>query len=183
MNGREVVLAVSGGIAAYKAAALASQMAQAGARLTVVMTEAAEHFVGGATFAALSGRAVARQLFDEQRFPLGAHIELAERAELLVVAPATADVLAKTAHGQADDLLTTLYLCFGGPVIMAPAMNVHMWAHPAVQRNVAVLKGDGVEMVDPEDGWLSCRQTGAGRMAQPDRIFQAIIARLAFAKK
>lgn len=178
MNGREIVLAVSGGIAAYKAAALASQLAQAGARLTVVMTEAAERFVGAATFAALSGRPVARRLFDEH-FPLGAHIELAERASLLVVAPATADVLAKAAQGQADDLLSTLYLCFPGPVLMAPAMNVHMWEHPAVQRNVAVLRTDGIEFVDPEEGWLSCRQAGTGRMAPPERIFQAIATRLA----
>jgi len=183
MNGREIVLAVSGGIAAYKAAALASQLVQAGARLTVVLTEAAEHFVGGATFAALSGRPVARQLFDEQHFPLGAHIQLAERAELLVVAPTTADVLAKTAHGHADDLLTTLYLCFGGPVLMAPAMNVRMWEHPAVRRNVSALRGDGVEFVDPEEGWLSCRQAGAGRMAPPERIFQAIAARLSISQE
>lgn len=182
MNGREIVLAVSGGIAAYKAAALASQLAQGGARLTVVMTEAAEQFVGSATFAALSGRAVARHLFDDQHFPLGAHIELAERAELLVIAPTTANVLAKTAQGQADDLLTTLYLCFDGPVLMAPAMNVRMWEHPAVQRNVTTLRGDGVEFIDPEEGWLSCRQSGAGRMAPPERIFQAIEARLADAK-
>lgn len=179
MNGREIVLAVSGGIAAYKSAVLASQLVQAGARLTVVLTEAAEQFVGAATFAALSGRPVARRLFDEQHFPLGAHIELAQRGELLVVAPATADVLAKSAHGLADDLLSTLYLCFAGPILLAPAMNVHMWEHPAVQRNVATLRGDGVGIVDPDEGWLSCRQSGAGRMAAPERIVQAIAAQFA----
>lgn len=183
MSGREVVLAVSGGIAAFKAAALASQLAQSGVRLSVVLTAAAERFVGAATFAALSGRPVARDLFDEQTFPLGAHIALAERAELLVIAPATADVLAKAAHGLADDLLSTLYLCYAGPVLVAPAMNVNMWHHPAVRRNVETLRGDGVEFVDPEEGWLSCRQQGAGRMAPPERIAQAIAQRLAAVAK
>lgn len=178
MKGREIVLGVTGGIAAYKAAALASHVAQSGAKLSVVMTAAAERFVGPATFAALSGRPVARQVFDEQTYPLGAHIELAERAELLIVAPATADFLAKAAHGAADDLLSTLYLCFGGPVLLAPAMNSKMWEHPAVQRNVERLRQDGVELVDPEEGWLSCRQPGTGRMAPPERIAAAIAARL-----
>lgn len=177
MKGREVVLGVAGGIAAYKAAALASQLVQAGVRLSVVLTESGSRFVGAPTFAALSGRPVAQHLFDDRLHPLGAHIELAERAELLVVAPATADFLGKAACGLADDLLSTLYTCFRGPVMMAPAMNTQMWAHPAVRRNVAVLRGDGVEIVDPEEGWLSCRQSGAGRMAPPERIFAAIAAR------
>jgi phosphopantothenoylcysteine decarboxylase/phosphopantothenate--cysteine ligase len=174
MNGREIVVGVTGGIAAYKTAALVSQLVQAGAGVTVVTTTAAEQFVGPATFAALTGRPVARRVFDDVQFPLGGHITLAERAELLVVAPASADFLAKAAHGLADDLLTTLYLAFTGRVLLAPAMNTAMWEQAAVQRNVAQLRADGVLFVDPDSGWLSCRQVGAGRMAQPERIFETI---------
>jgi Phosphopantothenoylcysteine synthetase/decarboxylase len=174
MNGREIVVGVTGGIAAYKTAALVSQLVQAGASVTVVTTAAAEQFVGPATFAALTGRPVARKVFDEAQFPLGAHIELAERAELLVIAPASADFLAKAALGLADDLLSTLYLAFTGRVLMAPAMNTAMWEKQAVQRNVTQLRADGVQFIDPESGWLSCRQVGAGRMAAPEKIVQAI---------
>src|SRR5687767_11663455 len=168
MNGREIVVGVTGGVAAFKTAALVSQLVQSGAGVTVVMTAAAERFIGAATFAALTGRPVARETFDEANFPLGAHITLAERAELLVVAPASADFLAKAAHGLADDLLSTLYLAFGKHVLMAPAMNTAMWEQPAVQRNVAQLRADGVHFIDPESGWLSCRQVGSGRMAAPE---------------
>ena len=174
MNGREIVVGVTGGIAAYKTAALVSQLVQAGAGVTVVTTAAAEQFVGPATFAALTGRPVARKIFDEAQFPLGAHIELAERAELLVVAPASADFLAKAAHGLADDLLSTLYLAFSGRVLLAPAMNTAMWEKAAVQRNVAQLRADGVQFIDPDSGWLSCRQVGAGRMAAPERILEVV---------
>jgi phosphopantothenoylcysteine decarboxylase len=174
MKGREIVVGITGGIAAYKTAALVSQLVQAGAGVTVVMTEAAEAFIGPATFAALTGRSVAHSVFDEAQFPLGAHVTLAERAELLVVAPASADFLAKAAHGMADDLLSTLYLAFTGRVLMAPAMNTAMWEQPAVQRNVSQLRSDGVQFIDPESGWLSCRQVGAGRMAAPEKIFEAV---------
>jgi phosphopantothenoylcysteine decarboxylase len=174
MKGREIVVGVTGGIAAYKTAALVSQLVQAGAGVTVVMTAAAEQFIGPATFAALTGRPVARQVFDNAQFPLGAHIELAERSELLLVAPASADFLAKAAQGHADDLLSTLYLAFSGRVLVAPAMNTAMWEQPAVQRNVAQLRADGVQMIDPESGWLSCRQVGAGRMAAPEKIFAIV---------
>lgn len=170
----EIVVGVTGGIAAFKTAALVSQLVQGGNGVTVVMTTAAERFIGAATFAALTGRPVAREIFDETQYPLGAHIALAERGELLVVAPASADFLAKAAHGQADDLLSTLYLAFGKPVLMAPAMNTAMWEQPAVQRNIAQLRSDGVHFVDPESGWLSCRQVGAGRMAAPETILIAI---------
>jgi phosphopantothenoylcysteine decarboxylase len=169
----EMVLGVTGGIAAYKAAMLASRLVQSGAKLTVVLTEAAENFVGAATFAALTGRPVARASFDAA-FPLGAHIELAEKAKLLVIAPATADMIGKAAHGLADDLLSTLYLSYTGPVLMAPAMNCEMWEKPSVQRNVAQLQADGVHFVGPAAGWLSCRKQGAGRMAEPDQILAAI---------
>jgi phosphopantothenoylcysteine decarboxylase len=174
MNGREIVVGVTGGVATYKTAALVSKLVQSGVGVTVVMTAAAQEFVGAATFAALTGRPVANRIFDSAAFPLGAHITLAERAELLVVAPASADFLAKAAQGLADDLLSTLYLAFPRPVIVAPAMNTAMWEHVAVQRNVAQLRADGVQFVDPEAGWLSCRQVGAGRMAPPEKILAAI---------
>jgi phosphopantothenoylcysteine decarboxylase/phosphopantothenate--cysteine ligase len=154
---------------------MVSELVQDDARVTVVMTAAARRFVGAATFAALTGRPVAAELFDSA-YPLGAHIELAERAELLCVAPATANFLAKAAHGLADDLLSTLYLSFAKSVLIAPAMNCEMWEKPSVQRNVEQLRDDGVVMVGPEEGWLSCRRRGMGRMASPAQIVAAIVA-------
>ncbi len=179
MIDREVLIGITGGIAAYKTAALVSQLVQGGARVSVAMTEAATEFVGVAALAALTGRPVATRVFDPNLFPLGPHIELAQRADLYCIAPATADFLAKAAHGQADDLVSTLYLCFAGPVLMAPAMNPDMWAKPAVQRNVQQLRDDGVVIVAPDDGWLSCRRSGPGRMAEPDRIQLQIESALA----
>jgi phosphopantothenoylcysteine decarboxylase/phosphopantothenate--cysteine ligase len=174
MTAREIVVGCSGGIAAYKTAALVSQLVQGGAGVSVVMTAAAKKFIGPATFAALTGRPVFENVFDDRDHPLGPHIDLAERAELLCVAPATANVLAKAACGLADDLLSTLLLSFAGPIVMAPAMNCEMWEKPSVQRNVAQLRTDGVHFVDPEEGWLSCRRRGVGRMAAPERIVAAI---------
>lgn len=174
MSGRGVLIGVSGGIAAYKTAALVSQLAQSDYQVRVVLTEAARRFVGEATFAALTGRPVVAGDYDERRFPLGEHITLAEEADLMCVAPATANFLAKAAHGLADDLLATLYLSFRGPVVVAPAMSCDMWEKPAVQRNVVTLRQDGVRFVGPEEGWLSCRRRGPGRMADPESIFQAI---------
>jgi phosphopantothenoylcysteine decarboxylase len=176
---REIVLGVSGGIAAYKAAALASLLVQREARVTAVLTANARRFVGAATFAALTGRPVASRTFDPAVHPLGAHIELAARADLVVVAPASADILAKAAGGAADDLLSTLLLCAECPVVVAPAMNTAMWEKPAVQRNVAQLRADGVTIVSPGSGWLSCRQAGAGRMAEPEQIVGVIEETLA----
>ena len=174
MNGRELIIGVTGGIAAYKTAGLVSSLVQAGAGTSVVMTRAAMKFVGTATFEALSGRTVSTELFDQPGQKLGAHIELTDRADLMCVAPATANFLGKAAAGIADDLLSTLYLSFAGPVLLAPAMNSRMWQHPAVVRNVAQLKEDGVHFVGPEEGWLACRSTGPGRMAEPDAIFATI---------
>jgi phosphopantothenoylcysteine synthetase/decarboxylase len=178
MNGRELVVGVTGGIASYKTAALVSQLVQAGAGVSVVMTHAAEEFIGAATFEALTGRPVYTGLFHTPEFPLGAHIGLAQRGQLLCVAPATANFLAKAAHALADDLLSTLVLAFTGPVLVAPAMNTQMWEKPGVQRNLEQLRSDGLTIVDPEEGWLSCRQRGAGRMASPETIFAAIEAQL-----
>ena len=173
MNGRELVVGVTGGIAAYKTAALVSRLVQEGVGVRVVMTRAAGKFVGRATFEALSGRPVLSRAFHDPDHPLGAHIDLAG-ADLLCVAPATANFLAKAAHGLADDLLSTLYLAFKGPVLLAPAMNDRMWEQPAVSRNIEQLRGDGVHFVGPEAGWLSCRTPGTGRMADPEAIREAI---------
>ncbi len=174
MNGHELLVGVTGGISAYKTAALVSRLVQAGAGVTVVMTRSATRFVGPATFEALTGRTVCTGLFDHPEHPLGGHVSLASRARLMCVAPATANFLAKAAHGLADDLLSTLYLAFPGPVLLAPAMNTLMWNQVAVRRNVRQLREDGVHFVDPGEGWLSCRAQGTGRMADPETIFAAI---------
>lgn len=177
----ELIVGVTGGIAAFKTAALVSSLVQKGHGVSVVMTRSARKFIGPATFRALTGRPVATDIFERGQFPLGAHIELAEKAQLMVVAPASADFLAKAACGLADDLLSTLVLSFDGPLVVAPAMNAAMWAKPAVQRNVKTLRGDGVHIVDPQEGWQSCRRTGMGRMAEPNEI-QAIAERLLSSK-
>jgi phosphopantothenoylcysteine decarboxylase/phosphopantothenate--cysteine ligase len=165
---------VSGGVAAYKAAEIVSRCVQAGAHVSVILTRAGRRFIGPTTFEALTGRPVYTSLFAAREHPRGAHIGLAQRADLLCIAPATADVMAKLAHGLADDLLATTALAFTGPIVLAPAMNCEMWAKPAVARNVAQLRGDGFHFVEPEEGWLSCGQVGAGRMAAPERIIAAI---------
>ena len=179
LAGREIILGVSGGIAAYKAAALTSMLVQDGAGVTAVLTKNARRFIGAATFAALTGRPVASRSFDQTAFPLGAHIELAAKADLVVVAPASADLLAKAAAGVADDLLTTLLLCAECPVLCAPAMNAAMWEKAAVQRNVARVADDGGIIVQPGTGWLSCRKQGTGRMAEPQEIMAVICETLA----
>lgn len=168
-----IVVGIAGGIAAFKVASVVSRLVQAGHAVDVVLTENAHQFVGPATFSALCGKAPVSDLFDS-RYPLGAHIELAEQADLLVIAPATARVLASCALGTSEDLLSTLYLCCECPVLMAPAMSSSMWAKPAVKRNVSQLVEDGVQMVGPESGWLSCRKQGEGRMAEPQSILEAI---------
>ncbi|MDA0658029.1 MAG: phosphopantothenoylcysteine decarboxylase [Planctomycetota bacterium] len=177
MSTSQIVVGVTGGIAAFKTARLVSDLVQCGIQVDVVMTSDAQEFVGAATFAALTGRPVCTQRFDA-RFPLGAHIELARGRDCLCIAPATANFLAKAAVGIADDLLSTLYLSFVGTVIIAPAMNVHMWEHATVRRNVRQLEKDGVTIVAPGTGWLSCRDEGAGRMAEPEQIRTVIQAGL-----
>jgi len=174
LEGREILLGVTGGIAAYKAADLASRLVQAGAAVSVVMTRAAGKFIGRTTFAALTGRPVYSRMFQPREHFRGEHIGLAERAELMVVAPASADFLAKLAGGHADDLLSTLALSFAGPILLAPAMNSEMWAKPAVQRNVSRVKEDGLHVIEPESGWLSCGTIGPGRMAEPEQIIDRV---------
>lgn len=174
MQGREILLGISGGIAAYKTADLTSKLVQKGAAVSVVMTKAAEKFVGATTFEALTGRPVYQGGFSPQEHFQGEHIGLARRAELFVIAPATANVIAQIAHGLADDLLSTLTLTCTVPMLIAPAMNADMWAKPSVQRNLAQLKEDGIHIVEPGEGWLSCGVIGKGRMAEPADILTRI---------
>ena len=178
MKNREILIGVTGGIAAYKTAALVSKLVQAEATVSVVMTRAATKFVGPATFAALTGKSVATRTIASREYPLGPHIELAQQAEIYCVAPATADFIAKLAHGIADDLPSTIALCCTCPIFVAPAMNTAMWEKRAVQRNIQRLKEDGVECIPPQEGWLSCRQVGAGRMAEAETLFESIQQRL-----
>jgi len=170
---RSIVVGIGGGIAATKVATVVSRLVQKGHSVSTVLTAGGSRFVGPATFTALCGRSAIVDTYDPN-FPLGAHIELAEDADLLVIAPATARLLASCAHGLADDLLATLYLAFEGPVLMAPAMSSPMWEKAAVQRNIELLREDGVQLVGPETGWLSCRKQGLGRMSEPEQILEAI---------
>jgi phosphopantothenoylcysteine decarboxylase len=174
MTNHEILLGVSGGVAAYKAAELCSKLVQAGAQVTAVMTPAATKFIGPTTFQALTGRPVYCDMFDPQEHHIGEHIGLARRAELYVIAPATANLIGKIAHGLADDLVCTLALSVTCPVLVAPAMNNEMWSKPTVQRNVQQLRDDGLGIVDPGEGWLSCGNIGPGRMAEPQVILERI---------
>lgn len=171
--GRAVLLAVGGGIAAYKSAFLCSRLVQCGYDVRVAMSDAASEFVGASALAALSGKPVAGSVFESGRFPLGAHIELSENADLMIVAPATANLMAKFAAGIADDLISTTYLQAICPVLVAPAMSAAMWSKPSVQRNVTQLRQDGCHFSGPESGWLSCRVSGEGRMSEPEEILAA----------
>ncbi len=168
----EILIGITGGIAAYKTVTLVSRLVQANYGVSVIMTESAMRLIGPKTFEAISGRPVETSLFDSPRSH--AHIEIPRAAQLFCVAPASANFLAKAAHGIADDLLSTVYLSFVGPVLFAPAMNAAMWEKPVVQRNVRQLLADGVRMIGPEAGHLSCGETGPGRMSEPEAIFQEI---------
>jgi phosphopantothenoylcysteine decarboxylase/phosphopantothenate--cysteine ligase len=170
-----VVLGVGGGIAAYKSAELARALMERGLRVQVILTPAAEKFITPLTFAALTGRKVITDLFgsasaEETLSTAVEHIAVAQENDFLVIAPATADLLARLAHGLANDFLTTTYLAFTGPVVLAPAMNSNMWMHPATQENVAMLKSRGHLIIEPEEGLLACGTTGPGRLAEPERI-------------
>lgn len=165
-DGRRVLLVVSGGIAAYKSVMLLRALRAAGAEIDVLMTSAAERFVGSVTFEALSGRPVHTDLWTN---PL-AHIELGRDCDLAIVAPATADLLSAMAHGRADDLASATLLAADCPLLACPAMNVRMWNNPATRRNIALLTGDGIRLVGPAHGELAEGETGIGRMAEPDEI-------------
>jgi phosphopantothenoylcysteine decarboxylase / phosphopantothenate---cysteine ligase len=170
-----VALGVGGGIAAYKAAELARALMTRGFTVNVIMTRAAEEFVRPLTFSALTGRKVITNLFSADTLSSAIeHIQVAQENDILVVAPATADLLAKFAHGLADDFLSTTYLAFTGRVVLAPAMNTNMWNHPATQANLRILRERGHSIIDPDDGALACGTVGPGRLAEPEAIADAV---------
>jgi len=175
-----ITLGVTGGIAAYKSAELVRRLQDEGHTIQVVMTRAAREFITPLTFAALSGQRVITELFTNEPGGSGSvesaidHIAVAQRTDLLLVAPATADILAKFARGIADDFLSTLYLAATAPVVVAPAMNVNMWQHAATQENVAALRARGVRIVEPSEGYLACGMIGAGRLAELEAILAAV---------
>ena len=179
MTHRRILLIIGGGIAAYKAIELVRLLRKAGHSVRCVLTRAGEQFVTSLTLAALSENKVYTYLFDLKDEVEMGHIQLSREADLVVVAPATADLLAKMAGGIADDLATTLLLATDKPVLAAPAMNVRMWLHPATQRNVATLRGDGVTVMEPDEGEMACGEYGPGRLPEPEAIKAAIEAALA----
>jgi phosphopantothenoylcysteine decarboxylase / phosphopantothenate---cysteine ligase len=184
----KVALGVTGGIAAYKAAEMVRLLQDRGIRVQVVMTRAAQEFVRPLTFAALSGEKVITGMFSPEEHAAGPdspnidsaieHIAVAQSIDALVVVPATADVLAHFAQGMASDFLTTLYLATSAPVVVAPAMNVNMWNHPATQANLEILRKRGVRIVEPGSGYLACGMTGAGRLAENEAILSAVLEAL-----
>ncbi|MFZ0871710.1 MAG: bifunctional phosphopantothenoylcysteine decarboxylase/phosphopantothenate--cysteine ligase CoaBC [Rhodanobacter sp.] len=173
---RRILLGVSGGIAAYKSCELVRRLRDLDAQVRVVMTERATHFVSPTTFQALSGQSVRVSLWDEQAEAAMGHIELARWAERILIAPASADLLARLAHGLADDLLTTLCLASAAPLYLAPAMNQQMWAHPAVQANIETLRQRGAHLLGPAAGEQACGDIGSGRMLEPHELREALVA-------
>jgi phosphopantothenoylcysteine decarboxylase/phosphopantothenate--cysteine ligase len=175
LKGRKLVLGVTGGVAAYKAAELVRLLGKAGADVHVVLTEGGARFVTAVTFQALSGNRVWTDLWDPRMDNNMAHIDLTRDADAILISPATADVMAKLAHGLADDLLTTLCLARDCPLLVAPAMNRQMWEQPATQRNVAQLSADGVTLFGPAAGEQACGEVGLGRMLEPEDLCEAVI--------
>lgn len=184
LRGYELLICICGGIAAYKTATIVSRLAQAGCGVTVAMTHNAQRFIGELTFRALTGRPVFTSPWESPAAPpseeYGAipHLRIAEQADLILVAPATANVLAKVACGLADDIVSDLLIGAAAPAFFAPAMNTRMWNHPAVQRNVQQLREWGYGFIGPDAGWLACRDVGPGRMSEPDAIIAAITTEL-----
>ncbi|MGQ9859675.1 MAG: bifunctional phosphopantothenoylcysteine decarboxylase/phosphopantothenate--cysteine ligase CoaBC [Thermodesulfobacteriota bacterium] len=174
LKGFNVLLGVTGGIAAYKALELLRLLVKEGARVFTIMTRAAAEFVGPLSFQALSGQAVRTEMFSPSQEGQVQHIALADMAQVAVVAPATANILAKMAHGLADDLLSTTLLAVRCPVVVCPAMNVNMYHHPATQGNLRILRERGVWIVEPEEGELACGWEGKGRLAEPDSILETL---------
>jgi len=177
LRGARVLLGVTGGIASYKAVEISRLLGKAGARVQVLMTDAAQRFVGPATFAAVTHRSVPTDVFDSPELVL--HVHLARDSDVIVVAPATANVIAKMAHGIADDLLTSVLLNATVPLIVAPAMHTEMWEHPATQENVETLRDRGALVVDPEEGELAGGDEGIGRLAETQTIVEAVAETLA----
>ncbi|NML24863.1 bifunctional phosphopantothenoylcysteine decarboxylase/phosphopantothenate--cysteine ligase CoaBC [Zoogloea dura] len=176
LKGRKLVLGVTGGVAAYKAAELVRLLGKAGADVHVVLTEGGARFVTAVTFQALSGNPVWTDLWDPRMANNMAHIDLTRDADAILIAPATADVMAKLVHGLADDLLTTLCLARDCPLLVAPAMNRQMWEHPATRRNALQLAADGVSLLGPAAGEQACGEVGLGRMLEPEALCEAVIA-------
>ena len=174
LKGKEIVVGVTGSIAAYKAAEVVSQLVQRGAGVTVVMTRSATQFIGPLTFQTLTRRRVMIDQFDLESVVDPTHISLTDEADLVVIAPATANFLGKAAHGMADDMLTSLLLAVSCPVLVAPAMNDRMWAHPAVKENIEILKKRGYKFVEPDSGFLACGTYAKGRLANPAQIVSEI---------
>jgi phosphopantothenoylcysteine decarboxylase / phosphopantothenate---cysteine ligase len=174
LNGKRIVLGVCGGIAAYKAAALTSKLTQAGAEVRVIMTESATQFVAPLTFQTLSRHHVFVDTFEEKDASVVSHIDLADHADLFVIAPATANAIAKLALGLGDDMLSTTLLATTAPILVAPAMNVHMYVNPAVQQNMQTLIGRGIRFIEPGEGQLACGYVGKGRLAEPEEIIAAV---------
>jgi phosphopantothenoylcysteine decarboxylase len=169
-QGREIIVAVCGGIAAYKTADVVSKLVQRGAGVTVIMTPDAQRFVAPLTFQALSGRPVLTDAFNLVDSADPQHIGLTERASLMLVAPATANIIGKVVAGICDDLVSLMIIAAACPIVFAPAMNNRMWANPIVQANSAKLCENGYRFIGPDDGWLACRNIGPGRLAEPQRI-------------
>ena len=178
MNGKRILLIVGGGIAAYKACELIRLLRKSDATVRCVLTAGGAHFITAMTLAALSEQPVHANLWDLKDEAEMGHIQLSREADLIVVAPATADLMAKMAAGIADDLATTLLLATDKPVLAAPAMNVRMWQHAATRRNVAQLRADGVTVLEPDEGPMACGEYGPGRLPEPEAIFAAILAHL-----
>ncbi len=174
LSGRRILLCVSGGIAVYKAVELVRRLRDAGALVQVAMTASALRFVGAPTFQAVSGQPVRGSLWDETAEAAMGHIELARWAQQVVLAPATANTLARLAHGMADDLVSTLCLATTAPILVAPAMNHRMWLHPATQANMETLRARGVQVIGPEDGPLAEGESGPGRLSEPEAIVRAL---------
>jgi phosphopantothenoylcysteine decarboxylase/phosphopantothenate--cysteine ligase len=179
LKGREIIVAVCGGIAAYKAADVVSKLVQLGAGVSVVMTADAQRFVAPLTFQALSARPVRTEIFQLADSSDPQHISLTERADLMLIAPATANVIAKVAAGLADDLVSLMVCAAACPVVFAPAMNHRMWENPIARENVAKLRGLGYRFLGPEPGWLACRNVGLGRMTEPAELVAEIVKMLA----
>ena len=175
-GGPRIALGVTGGIAAYKAAEVVRGLVKAGAEVHVIMTPGGRQFITPLTLQTLSGQPVITGQWDLSRGADVQHVSLARGLDLFLVAPATADILAKLAHGTADDFLSTFYLAVTAPVAVAPAMNVWMWKHPATQANLALLKARGLRVIEPGIGNLACGDEGVGRMAEPEVIIEAVLA-------
>ncbi|MEE9129737.1 MAG: flavoprotein [Phycisphaerales bacterium] len=179
--GRRVIVGLSGGIACYKVAQVVSRLVQADIEVTVAMTDAATRFVTPLTFEALSGRAVYSSQWQHVESHDPQHISLARAADLMLIAPCTMDMLAKLAYGRTDDVVSLIASAVDWsrqPMLIAPSMNEVMWNQPSTQRNLAQVKADGCEIIDPGEGWQACRTTGKGRLAEPDVILDAVMANL-----